>query len=144
MSLDRNNILGALYSLGILLPVKSNLSDEDLKLRLRQALDDAQVLEEYFPNFTFNPSNTRRWETVGHQKLEVAYERGLESLEEFGVVQDVPVTSLLSAFKTSLAELVQTLTEIAKNVSKGQKVVIIQDQYQKSCVVLRVRPCNPV
>ena len=138
MSLDRNNILGALYSLGILLPIKSNLSDEDLKLRLRQALDDAQDLEEYFPNFTFNPSNTRRWETVGNQKLEVAYERSLESLEEFGVVQDVPVTSLLSAFKTSFAELVQTLTEIAKNVSKGQKVVIIQDQYQKSCVVLRV------
>ena len=138
MSLDRNNILGALYSLGILLPIKSNLSDEDLKLRLRQALDDAQDLEEYFPNFIFNPSNTRRWEIVGHQKLEVAYERGLESLEEFGIVQDVPVTSLLSAFKTSFAELVQTLTEIAKNVSKGQKVVIIQDQYQKSCVVLRV------
>ena len=136
MALNRNNILGALYSLGILLPPKPNLSDEDLKLHLRQALDDAQDLEEYFPNFIFNPSNTRRWEIVGHQKLEVAYERGLESLEEFGVVQDVPVTSL--------AELVQTLTEIAKNVSKGQKVVIIQDQYQKSCVVLRVRPCNPV
>ena len=141
--LTRAEICCVLGCMGIDIPPTSQLSDESLEKRLRDALNAAQYKHRFSLPFDFNTFSD--WPIAKPGEREVPLERRLLQSVRRGNIAEAARTRATGGKAPQLyvdpfMDLRQTAMSLANHLDKGNKCCVVQDlERKKMAINIRVR-----
>ena len=129
---SREDSIGALRSLGVLIPPNSKLSEDELQSRLQRAIDSAQRLQDVSFGFSLDVDILRKFPEEDGRECK------LETILQQILVETNFDADALEEHQT-LLELSQTVAQLFINYDGGKRICVIQDSEQQSAIVLQVR-----
>ncbi|KAJ7641527.1 hypothetical protein FB45DRAFT_358999 [Roridomyces roridus] len=139
-TLPRAEILSLLSSMGVDLPRKTKLSDEELDKRLSRTLDSTQYLTRVVPKPPLNPDAYASWfqdksnkpvlKAISRHNMLEANKNYESSLKDKG--------NPVELYSNPAMDLRQTLMSIGNACDNGMMPVVLQDKDDSSGICLRV------
>ncbi|KAJ7641530.1 hypothetical protein FB45DRAFT_825812 [Roridomyces roridus] len=139
--LPRTEVLSLLRSLGVDLPRKTKLSDQELDERLSHTLDSAQYITRVVPNPSLDPNAYPSWfRDSSNQPLLKAVAR--YNIQEASMNLKSRLTGVANPiselYSNSAMDLRQTLVTIGNGCDTGRFSMVLQDEDRKNGICLRV------
>ncbi|KAJ7641528.1 hypothetical protein FB45DRAFT_359008 [Roridomyces roridus] len=139
-TLARAEILSLLNSMGVDLPRKTKLSDEELEKRLSRTLDSTQYLTRVVPKPPFDPNAYPSWFQDKSNKPV------LEAMSRHNVLEATMnhesrlkgIDNPVELYSNPAMDLRQTIMSIGNACDQGMVPVVVQDKDDSSGICMRV------
>ncbi|KAJ6608522.1 hypothetical protein B0H10DRAFT_1815742 [Mycena sp. CBHHK59/15] len=126
--------------MGVELPPKTKLPDNELEKRLSKTLDGCQYLTRVVPSLLLNPSAYKPWHMDPTNKPVFTAVRR-HNIAEANFIYDNRMRGNDDPFPlyaSPFMDLRQSIMTIGKNWDEGASTMMLQDKEQKACICIRV------
>ncbi|KAJ8076759.1 hypothetical protein AAF712_000381 [Marasmius tenuissimus] len=137
VELTRDEKLGLMHTMGIELPTTTQLPDDALDKKLRNAVDAAQYFNMVVAKSSIDPVTLPAWPVKS--SLQEATARGNigEGLGRDGILR-AKGKSPFPQYEGVFLEVRRTVRTIAEGVDQGTKCYLLQNEDQSGAIILRI------